>query len=523
MISKKFIISLFSALLFLSTTQVHAESEPDPTPYSSSITSISLSEKSEANVTWNTVGENQLGVKVVWSKTAGPTYPPRKTDQAKYIRDKSTNSAFLKSFDGAGTYFVRVCEYLDGVCGTYSNEIKLDLAEIKNTIKEHLKQKFSDVSDKNEVYNAVVHLREKNVVKGYEDGSFKPDQPINRAEFLKIVMGVSGHDPSGKNCFKDVKNEWHAPYICKAHALKKVSGYEDGNFRPEQHIVYAEAAKIIVNLLALESKDSNNENWYHRYVAAMELLSAIPTSVDSFDKKITRGDMAEMIYRIDAKKKNKTSRSYKELKQHKQNNSSDIKISLSDAGQSKVIWNTEGYSKQGFKVVWSKTAGPTYPNRKNDKYQYLNDGNSNFAELKAFDESGTYYVRVCEYLGGKCGVYSNEISIELTGEEKAVHDIKEVKSLKLFKKAEGKVGWELEGYAPKGFKVIYSKTVGPKYPARADDKAHYVGDPDKHYAYLEGFDGAGTYHVRVCEYLEGSCGVYSNEISIELTDAKKKP
>jgi predicted DNA-binding antitoxin AbrB/MazE fold protein len=516
----RLLISAFLGLSILISPLAHAESEPDPYPISTTMSSISVSEKSDGKVMWEINGENQMGVKVIWSKSVNPVYPPRDTDQAQWIGSEGSDHVWLKGFDGAGTYHVRVCEYLDGVCGTYSNEISIELASHEKTAKEHLKDKFSDVSDKNEVYDAVLHLKGKNVVKGYEDGSFKPDQPINRAEFLKIVMGVSKHSPSGKNCFKDVKEEWHAEYICKAHALKKVSGYEDGNFRPEQPIVYAEAAKIIVNLLALESKDSNNENWYHRYVAAMELLSAIPTSVDSFDKQVTRGDMAEMIYRIDAKKKNKSSRSYKELKER---NAGSGVIKLSDAGENKVIWNHDGYSKQGYKVLYSKNAGPKYPARKSDRADYHGDSSSNFAHLKAFDGNGSYHVRVCVYDDGSCSDYSNEIKIELGGNLSTSVEIgKEVKSIKLYKKAEGKVGWDVDGYAPKGFKVVYSKTVGPKYPARTDDKAHYVGDPDKHYAFLEGFDGAGKYHVRVCEYLEGSCGVYSNEITIELSDAKKK-
>lgn len=95
-----------------------------------------------------------------------------------------------------------------------------------------------------------------------------------------------------------------------------------------------------------------------------------------------------------------------------QNSSSVETITLKNDG-SKIYWTTKGYSSQGFKVVWSKNEGPTYPLRNGDKYHYFTDSDKNSDTLEAFDGAGTYYVRVCEYLGGKCGVYSNQIRISL--------------------------------------------------------------------------------------------------------------
>lgn len=78
-----------------------------------------------------------------------------------------------------------------------------------------------------------------------------------------------------------------------------------------------------------------------------------------------------------------------------------------------VSWVTNGDSEGGFKVVWSKNTGPTYPNRDSDRYHYLSDPHASKDKLDAFAGAGTYYVRVCEYLGGKCGTYSNEVSVAL--------------------------------------------------------------------------------------------------------------
>lgn len=90
-----------------------------------------------------------------------------------------------------------------------------------------------------------------------------------------------------------------------------------------------------------------------------------------------------------------------------------ISISLASAGGSLVKWQAKGISDKGFKVVWSKVSGPTYPNRATDRYHYLSDPASYKDYVSAFDGPGTYFVRVCEYLGGACGVYSNQISVSL--------------------------------------------------------------------------------------------------------------
>lgn len=178
-----------------------------------------------------------------------------------------------------------------------------------------------------------------------------------------------------------------------------------------------------------------------------------------------------------------------------------------------VSWVTEGTSDQGFKVVYSKNAGPTYPTRAGDKYEYLSDSAADSASLTAHDGAGTYYVRVCEYIGGACGVYSNEITVELTAEADSVS---EVSSITVSEGANNMVTWTTEGTSAQGFKVVYSKTAGPTYPTRDGDKYEYLSDAAADSAELTAHDGSGTYYVRVCEYLGGACGVYSNEITVEL-------
>jgi len=92
-----------------------------------------------------------------------------------------------------------------------------------------------------------------------------------------------------------------------------------------------------------------------------------------------------------------------------------VYISIWNKGGQKVGWKTVGFtSSKGFKVVWSKNSGPTYPNRSGDDYQYHGSSSATYSnKLTAFSGEGYYYVRVCEYLGGKCGRYSGQIKMYL--------------------------------------------------------------------------------------------------------------
>ena len=100
------------------------------------------------------------------------------------------------------------------------------------------------------IYTAVTE----GIVDGYEDGSFRPDDPINRAEALKILLKATKLDPLEEPFeqqeFSDVPEEaWFAPYVERLVEYAIVEGYEDSTFRPQQHITRAEASKILLFMM----------------------------------------------------------------------------------------------------------------------------------------------------------------------------------------------------------------------------------------------------------------------------------
>ena len=168
------------------------------------------------------------------------------------------------------------------------------------------KQSFYDVPPEHHAYSEIEYLHEKGILDGYEDGSFKPGDFVNRAELLKILIGgLHSQELKGETgCFPDVNNEWFAKYVCAAKRLGWVDGYSDGTFQPSNTVNRAEAIKIIVSSVTndLNSSESLNtdvkwEDWFSPYTRkALEL--GIEESRGMFypSEDLTRYGAATWIY-----------------------------------------------------------------------------------------------------------------------------------------------------------------------------------------------------------------------------------
>jgi len=94
-----------------------------------------------------------------------------------------------------------------------------------------------------------------------------------------------------------------------------IQGYPDGTFHPSNNINFAEAAKIIANSFGYQT--GSDPIWYKPYVTALAEHFAIPDTIAAFDYFITRGEMAEMIYRLKANVTDKPSLTYDQIERKK--------------------------------------------------------------------------------------------------------------------------------------------------------------------------------------------------------------
>ena len=96
---------------------------------------------------------------------------------------------------------------------------------------------------------ALMNLDLLGIVKGYEDGTFRPNQPVSRAEFVVLLSRIHELE-AGEKSFPDVpKTHWAYDAIAAAGAAGWINGYEDGTFRPNESVTRIEAVKMINNML----------------------------------------------------------------------------------------------------------------------------------------------------------------------------------------------------------------------------------------------------------------------------------
>lgn len=172
---------------------------------------------------------------------------------------------------------------------------------------------FSDVPTEYPYSRSIAYLKSYNIIQGYNDGTYRPDSPINRAEFLKIALGATGVplDSNVPMGFSDTdESAWYAPYIKKAKEEGWVQGYPDGTFKPGQPINKVEALKMLGEIqdwdrLAMAEVPENAFNdtyrfsWYSPYLYFAKENDLLFEEVDYFypGENVTRGYMAELVTR----------------------------------------------------------------------------------------------------------------------------------------------------------------------------------------------------------------------------------
>ena len=108
---------------------------------------------------------------------------------------------------------------------------------------------FHDVPKNFWAANYIGYVQQFGIISGYADGSFRPNAPVTRAEFAVIASRFEKLTEGGKH-FTDVTSaHWAAKYIDFAATRGWVTGYADGTFKPENPITRAEVAAVTCRLL----------------------------------------------------------------------------------------------------------------------------------------------------------------------------------------------------------------------------------------------------------------------------------
>lgn len=170
---------------------------------------------------------------------------------------------------------------------------------------------FPDVSTDHLYSRAIYALQKANIVQGNPDGTFRPDNSITRVESLKLILEGLGADlvTDIALSFPDTDaTQWYSPYVATAARSKIVQGYPDGTFRPADPVNRIEFVKMLVLGMGVDADpvvledpflDANKLEWYAPY-AQFILEKNLSPWIDYLDPSnpMTRAEVAEMIYRV---------------------------------------------------------------------------------------------------------------------------------------------------------------------------------------------------------------------------------
>ena len=126
---------------------------------------------------------------------------------------------------------------------------------------------YTDVTAGTKVAEAVGVLSNLGIFTGFEDGTFKPEDTVTRAQMAAIICRTLGYEDqaqssAGSTIFNDVPaSHWASGYVNVAQSLQIVNGYGDGNFGPEDQVTYEQAVKMIVGALGYELDAQSKGGW----------------------------------------------------------------------------------------------------------------------------------------------------------------------------------------------------------------------------------------------------------------------
>lgn len=180
---------------------------------------------------------------------------------------------------------------------------------------------FDDVDSSTPYQPEILWMQSSGIIQGYGDGNFGPDNCVTRAEFLKMLFNAfetSTVDYSHN--FPDVQaNSWYEPYVETALAQEVIEGYPDGTFKPNQCVNRVEATKMALEF-AIASEiisasdytpqfpdlmfdDSYRQAWYAPYLNTAfqkNFLGTAHLATSNFQpaSDMSRKEVSVLLYRL---------------------------------------------------------------------------------------------------------------------------------------------------------------------------------------------------------------------------------
>lgn len=181
-------------------------------------------------------------------------------------------------------------------------------------VQQHLArdEEFTDI-DHSPARDEIEFLSEMGILEGKERNAFSPNDELTRAEYLKMVFLAFGHEiesDSWANHYTDMDStHWAADLVATATELDIINGYVDGTFQPDQQITYAEAIKMSSRATNCDffsddldahgvSNQTWADDWYEGYMEWADLNDVYNPDGDNPNTPMARWQGAMLTYEI---------------------------------------------------------------------------------------------------------------------------------------------------------------------------------------------------------------------------------
>ncbi|MDF2379288.1 MAG: S-layer homology domain-containing protein [Candidatus Gracilibacteria bacterium] len=215
---------------------------------------------------------------------------------------KKTPSLFLKGLCSLSLMALLISPSFAQSLRNYEDRVEVFFTEAENPFPDNNIRSLSG--------KAATELNVRGVLKGYPDGEFKGNNPVNRAEASKFLLESRNQiisETLPANPFPDVINsEWYAKYVLKCAELEIIKGYPDGTFKPTNQVITAEFLKMLALTFQLETdlpytyedKDEYGDGWFWKYAGAAQKYDLFPHRTKKLRPtvSVTRSEMAVAIY-----------------------------------------------------------------------------------------------------------------------------------------------------------------------------------------------------------------------------------
>lgn len=159
---------------------------------------------------------------------------------------------------------------------------------------------FPDVPDSASYAEAVNALVEVGVMNGGNDGNFRPDATITRAEASVVICRLLNTPVTAKESpFPDVPpTEWSVRYVATAAELGIFSGYSNGNFGPNDPVTFEQMVKVLISAWGYDDEAMESGGWPDGYLNVAENLDITKGTYLKGSVPCTRAAVAVLCYNI---------------------------------------------------------------------------------------------------------------------------------------------------------------------------------------------------------------------------------